>query len=366
LRPYSSGHSEDLWDVTPEFLKHLGKGRIWLLPAREPINLGQSFDVVANVLPPEQREEKLAAIVQEQVDRIRQRHPNVQSILVDCGAERNPIYAAAFSKADAGYILISPNPEYFGEVKAVRDELLHMFASINLNRVYVLANQVTCVADVQRCRVGIAPVPLLGAIYSDPVLQRAKNEGLPTHLDLGHQEVARDVREALVHAVGNRPGMLISGEDVGCVPIRSLFLDGGGLGELSERLRSRSMLLARVALTAFFLMVASAGGLVYAARFASGEGLQLSDRFHIQLTDTLFFSIFLMLVLLGAALKAHFLYRSRLGLLLELDKITSDTSLDPLSSIQQGMGSLKARDLSLLNDIRKWIEGRQHDERRKR
>ena len=67
---YAPGHSDELWDITPAFLERIGGGRIWLLPAREPANPGQSFDVVANVLPPARREEKLAMVIQEQLDRI--------------------------------------------------------------------------------------------------------------------------------------------------------------------------------------------------------------------------------------------------------------------------------------------------------
>lgn len=71
IAPYSAGETLELWDITPNFLKLIGGGHIWLIPARDLSSpTGQSFDVIANILPPEKREDKLAKIIQELLDRI--------------------------------------------------------------------------------------------------------------------------------------------------------------------------------------------------------------------------------------------------------------------------------------------------------
>ncbi len=355
---YSSGQSPELWDITPSFLGAIRGGRIWLLPAREPANPGQSFDVVANVLPPKQREEKLAAVVQEQIDRICQRYPKVRTILVDCGAERNPIYGAAFSNADRGYILFGPNPEYFGEVKAVREELLRMFHSINPSSIHAVANNVMSLADEQRCKTGISPIPLVAAIPSDPTLRRAQIENQAIHIDLGHEGVSKAICSALTPAVDNRRAVMIEADHVSCVSIVSLFLKGGGLEELTRTLRVWSTITAGICILAGVALALLGVGL-------AAKGFS-DTRHQFDLRNWLLAGVLLFLVVLIAAAWFLRVLRSRQSLLSDLGHVVSGTQIGLFSAVLEKMQDVRKRDTRLATKIQRWIERRQHDERTKR
>jgi MinD-like ATPase involved in chromosome partitioning or flagellar assembly len=355
---YASGRSEELWDITPSFVGAIRGGHVWLLPAREPANPGQSFDVVANVLPPSQREQKLATVVQEQIDRICQWYPKVRAILIDCGAERNPIYGAAFSKADRGYILFGPNPEYFGEVKAVRDELLRMYRSINPSSVYAVANNVMSIADEQRCRAGISPIPLMAAIPSDPTLRIAHSENLATHIDLGHENISKAICEALAPVIDNRRASMIEADHVVSIPVVSLFLNGGGLQELSRKLRIRLIVAASIGILAVVAIV-----LLVAAFALKGFG----DR-HVQigLRNWLLAGMLLSFVLLAVSVWFLRSFWLRRKLLFGFGEISAAVQVDLFSAVLEKMRFVRKRDPRLAKQIQRWIERRQHDERKTR
>lgn len=249
---YTPGRAQELWDISPPYLARIGGGSIWLVPARNPANPGQAFNVVANIPASTRtgedsttREQQLAQVFDEIVARVRTQRPRVRVILVDCGADRTPLYGAAFARANAGYILLGPDPEFFGEVGAVRDELRQTYRSIDLANIHAVGNQLSHSSDEVRLRNGLQSIPLLGAIHTDPTLRRARDLGLPFDLDLGHTEVAKDVRGCLVPLAQGRDLILLDERQVQQLPVLSHFARGDGaqrfLAQQQERRRWYSL-----------------------------------------------------------------------------------------------------------------------------
>jgi hypothetical protein len=357
LLPHAAGWSDALWNITPPFLGRSGGGRIWLLPAREPANPGQSFDVVANVLPPEQREGKLAAIVQTQIDRIRRKYPTVRAILIDCGAERNPIYGAAFSKAGRGYILFGPSPDFFGEVKAVRDELLRTYPAIAVGRIHAVASNVASLADVERCRVGIAPAALAGAIPHDPLLARASAEGQVGHLDLGHDAVAAAIVESLDRLLKPGDAVPIEERHLAALPLTTLFLGAGGLEEVSRMHRKRVKIAVVTGVVAVISAVASAAGFAYTASDGTTVGLGRA---------AWVLAIVMSALALSAAVWLWWKVRAWAALLQGFASPRPGAPPELFAAVERQIAAVRRQDPQLAALIGRWTARRQHEERRKR
>lgn len=114
----SSGH--DLpwrtWDVTPGYLREERFGDIMLVPARRKIDGRDAWLPLARIQPDETRNAMVLDILNELYEGLRSSGTAIDCVIVDAGAENNPLVSAAFRKASYGYLVSSPNPEFRFEI----------------------------------------------------------------------------------------------------------------------------------------------------------------------------------------------------------------------------------------------------------
>lgn len=267
LEKYREGTNDQLWNITPSYLSSRERGKIWLLPARDPSQLGQSFDVVANVLPPDHRNQKLANVVGEMLKRIRSQHPAVECILIDCGAERNPIYGAGFLHADAGYILTTTDPAYRNEVDAIRKENMTRYKDIGIEKVHTVINFVASSADVAVCREFFHPLPR-GYIPKDPILERDQRCGVPTDIDLGYEHVSESILTILSETLQSQKTLLPMKTDLELMKIWSLLIKSGQIEQLRASLQRETILHRVIAVSGFSLSIVCIIFIILASLFS--------------------------------------------------------------------------------------------------
>jgi cellulose biosynthesis protein BcsQ len=106
------------WDVTPKYLEDHRFGSIYLIPARHESDRRKRWESIAD-FPPHNRNEATLAIVDELVVRARNLPDKVDCILIDSGAENNPLVSAAMVRAMYGFVVSAPQPEFGNEIPSL-------------------------------------------------------------------------------------------------------------------------------------------------------------------------------------------------------------------------------------------------------
>ena len=217
---------ERLWDITPEYLTHRGSGRIWLLPATDSI-VDCAFDVVANIKPP--RENILYHVTGELIARARDQNPDVDVLIIDCGAGKDPTYSAAFASSDYGYIVTPPDVTCVEEILKIKREHIKRYPNGKV-KVFAIVNRVTSEGDRERTR-GCHPI---GYIPRDPLLEE-DNFRAPVDYDMGYDEVFTAVHGCLTASIAQRDAHLIPDEiDIRIRPWWNRLIEAGA-AERTER-----------------------------------------------------------------------------------------------------------------------------------
>lgn len=207
IAPFSTGFgehvtnpSEKLWDITPSYLAQRGRGRIWLLPARETGSTLNGFEIVANV-PAESRNETLLHLTQEMIERVRRQLPKIRCILIDCGASnQNPLYLAAFAAAHYRFIVAMPNPAFRKNIGQIRSlfQQSHGDREPEELKTFVVVNRVTKMSERKQAREELGAI---GCIERDPLFEEADHELGGVDYDLGFPTVFLDMQQCLAAAL---------------------------------------------------------------------------------------------------------------------------------------------------------------------
>lgn len=241
FRRYEGSIDPGLWDITPPYLNKRKRGNIYLLPAREDYLHGSAYAVVANIPDTTQksREAKLVELIQEMLERIKQEYPQIQCILIDCGAEAiNPIYSAAFACADYRYILTLPDDTYFDNVIQIQRAYWQRYKEPNRQGIFVVANRVISAEDDIKLLSRFQHRGYKGYIPLNRDLEKDVFAGGSVDYDLGYNDIFMAVRNSLPEELkqGDRP-LVPDAVKVRMIPWFSRFVED----KLAERiLRSQN------------------------------------------------------------------------------------------------------------------------------
>lgn len=196
------GHKdENLCDITPRHLRERHLGRVWLLPARNKQKNKHPFQVFTTMDSPQ--ESVVRNITREILDRVRTQLPHARMVIIDCGAGRNTLFAAAFAEADVGYIVTLPNRAYFANVSEQRDEIVDVYPDIRLEKVFTVVNRVTCQAEVEMCD-QLDPEPIAFVPF-DPTVERDNNLLGSVEYGMGYNEVFSSLQKCLAESFKELP-----------------------------------------------------------------------------------------------------------------------------------------------------------------
>jgi cellulose biosynthesis protein BcsQ len=131
------------WDVTPAYLKKQGKGHIFLIPARAAGDTRLAFNALANIVPDERRNEAALEVLRETIDRVRRLPIPIKAVLIDSGADNNPLVSAAVALADYAYIISNPNASFYDEIHAAEVMHTQRYPGRYRNSMIVVVNQAT-------------------------------------------------------------------------------------------------------------------------------------------------------------------------------------------------------------------------------
>lgn len=106
---------EATWDVTPKYLREARFGRIHLIPGRHASDNRPGYEALADISPPDRRNEAAIEVLQDTMDRAKRLSYPVDCILIDSGAENNPLVSAGFVLGTYGFVVCSPRVESHAE-----------------------------------------------------------------------------------------------------------------------------------------------------------------------------------------------------------------------------------------------------------
>lgn len=137
------------WDVTPEYLKKQRMGHIYLIPARAFGDGRIPFNALADIHPDQRRNEAALDILRETINRARDLPAQIDAVLIDSGADNNPLVSAGVALADYGYIVSNPNTSFAGEILAAERMHTERYPQRQQNSMIILVNQATPAAIEQ-------------------------------------------------------------------------------------------------------------------------------------------------------------------------------------------------------------------------
>lgn len=128
------------WDVTPASLRGEARfGSLFLVPSRLPNDTRSGYPAVAD-LP--ERAASALGILREMLERLSKLPERVDYVLVDCGAENNPMVSAAFVLARYGYLVSHPNPEFARAIPRLEAMHRETFPGYAITPMTVIVNMV--------------------------------------------------------------------------------------------------------------------------------------------------------------------------------------------------------------------------------
>jgi len=161
----------NLWEVTPLYLEDARFGNIYLVPARLDSDTRLPYDAMAN-FPEDQRNRAALEILQETVARRDRFSVPMHCVLIDSGAENNPLVSAAFVIADYGFIVSAPNPQFRAEIARLERMHRQRYPEGELSSMIVVVNQAT-----PQTAALWQGVPNTDFIPEDPELRRSAASG---------------------------------------------------------------------------------------------------------------------------------------------------------------------------------------------
>ena len=131
----------NFWKVTPTYLNHSRFGDIYLIPGRLQSDSRNPYNAMANIQPDTRRNEAAIEILREMIELAEKK--GIDLILIDSGAENNPLVSAGFVLGTYGFLISSPNPEF--RVESNRLDSMHRerYPQENFNSMAVIVNQAT-------------------------------------------------------------------------------------------------------------------------------------------------------------------------------------------------------------------------------
>lgn len=129
--------SDAAWDVTPGYLMKPNFGKVLLIPARMPEDTRSGYEALANVAPDVRN-----AVAIEILSGLVQRAASLGGVvLIDCGAENNPIVSAAFILASYAFLISRPTPEARTDVGRLRAMHAARYPGQSIRAMSVVVNQ---------------------------------------------------------------------------------------------------------------------------------------------------------------------------------------------------------------------------------
>lgn len=107
------------WDVTPKYLHDERFGKIFLIPGRHDSDLRPGYEAMADISP-EKRNQAAITILRDTIRRKEQLPAKIDCILIDSGAENNPLVSAGFVISSYGFIVCSPRADSFTDVSRLQ------------------------------------------------------------------------------------------------------------------------------------------------------------------------------------------------------------------------------------------------------
>jgi len=129
-----------LWDITPPYLRKPGFGRIYLIPGRLASDSRPGWDALADI-PQKDRSHAALEILEEACARCEHAHENIGCILIDCGAENNPLVSAGFVLAHYGYLVASPSRARAGDIPRWNEMHRQRYPEYVLEPMHIIVNQ---------------------------------------------------------------------------------------------------------------------------------------------------------------------------------------------------------------------------------
>jgi len=129
-----------VWKVTPKYLQESQFGDIYLIPGRLQSDYRDPYIAMANI-PPNKRNKAAIDILREMVDRAIK--SDADFILIDSGAENNPLVSAGFALCTYGFIVSSPSREFQGEKRRLDSMHRERYPDENLSAMTLIVNQAT-------------------------------------------------------------------------------------------------------------------------------------------------------------------------------------------------------------------------------
>lgn len=223
---------------------------------------------------------------------------------------------------------------------------------------------VTTTADEQRCKNGIKPIPLQSIIPKDPILERARYEGLSADIDLGHNDVARAVIECLNPIIKNRQKRFLDKDHFRYLPIFNLFLKGNGFYEFSKRLHFHWKLVRALGAVGI-LVVVSALGLTSFETLFNPSDMANRDQINSWLIAAVTIGCIGITFLAGRMWLGRTM-KWKMAMLHSMEEEKEKTVLESLPNIAMKMLELERKTARFARKIWRWIEENQNAERRKR
>src|SRR5205823_304226 len=110
------------------------------VPARLDTDTRSGYNALANIWPEAKRNEAALKIIEETIARVETMGRHVDCVLIDSGAEQNPLVSAGFAIAKYGYVISSPNPEFRNDIPRLERMHQDRYGDHTINPMNVVVN----------------------------------------------------------------------------------------------------------------------------------------------------------------------------------------------------------------------------------
>jgi len=217
----SSSSNDLLWDVTPLYIAEKdGTGQIYLIPAR-PLNVSITgkWEAIADI-----EAGRRSDILLDELNRmLRRATPDykIDCVIIDCGAEFNPLVSAAFYHANHGFIVTLPNLDFARNINDIKEEHISRYPDTRIRKIDTIVNRAESERDVERWG-AMNPV---GFVPDDPQLYEDWTRGT-TDFDLGYDNISLAILSILTRTLGRERKYLIPDEiDIWIAPWMRQIVD---------------------------------------------------------------------------------------------------------------------------------------------
>lgn len=128
------------WDVTPKYLRDERFGRIYLIPGKRDNDERPGYEALADISP-DRRNEMALGVLQDTMDRAKQLPSRIDCILIDSGAENNPLVSAGFVLGTYGFIVCGPRTDSYKEVSDLQSMHEQRYPNNKVITMKIIVNQ---------------------------------------------------------------------------------------------------------------------------------------------------------------------------------------------------------------------------------